>query len=101
MRAIKRLGANHRALIRRGANRRDHIVRPIDVSLPHDCKPLIRANTSFGKVRSEFPIVMSDTLPEANFNADTTQTKSPCTAERRYSRDEREVAISGEPRLSF
>jgi len=53
----KRLGANHRALIRRGANRRDHIVRPIDVSLPHDCKPLIRANTSFGKVRSEFPIV--------------------------------------------
>jgi DUF4097 and DUF4098 domain-containing protein YvlB len=48
---------------------------PIDVRLPRDCKPLIRANTSFGKVNSDFPVVLSDTLPEAAFNADAAQPK--------------------------
>jgi len=48
---------------------------PIDLRLPSGSKPLIRANTSFGKVRSEFPVVLSESLSEANFAADSSPLK--------------------------
>jgi DUF4097 and DUF4098 domain-containing protein YvlB len=33
---------------------------PIDVRLPADLQPVVRANTSFGKVRSDFPVLLAD-----------------------------------------
>ncbi|MEO7346544.1 MAG: hypothetical protein ABIZ49_05920 [Opitutaceae bacterium] len=47
----------------------------IDVRLPNDTKPLIRATTSFGKVRSDFPVLHSDTVSDATFAADTAPLK--------------------------
>lgn len=47
----------------------------MDVRLPGQVKPLIRANTSFGKVRSEYPVLLSDSINDANFYADDNQPK--------------------------
>lgn len=41
----------------------------IDVSLPRDCQPLIQANTSFGKVKSAFPLVGADSSAPATRGA--------------------------------
>ncbi len=48
---------------------------PIDLRLPDDAKPLIRATTSFGKVRSDFPVLNGDTVSDARFAADATPLK--------------------------
>jgi DUF4097 and DUF4098 domain-containing protein YvlB len=48
---------------------------PIDVRLPGEAKPLIRAATSFGKVQSDFPVMRADTISDAKFAADTTPLK--------------------------
>ncbi len=47
----------------------------IDLRLPKEAKPFIRATTSFGKVHSEFPVLMADTVSEARFAADTSPLK--------------------------
>ena len=47
----------------------------VEVRLPASSKPLIRANTSFGKVHSDFPVMLGDTLPDAKFGDDTTPLK--------------------------
>jgi DUF4097 and DUF4098 domain-containing protein YvlB len=48
---------------------------PIDVRLPGESKPLIRAATSFGKVKSDFPVLQGDTVSEARFAADAAPLK--------------------------
>ena len=48
---------------------------PIEVILPGTVRPLVRAETSFGKVRSDFPVLMWDSLPEAEFKAEATRPK--------------------------
>lgn len=47
----------------------------MDVRLPGHVKPVIRANTSFGKVRSEYPVLLSDSINDATFYADANQPK--------------------------
>jgi DUF4097 and DUF4098 domain-containing protein YvlB len=41
----------------------------IEVRLPASCQPLIRASTTFGKVKSDFPVLLADTLSDAKFAA--------------------------------
>jgi DUF4097 and DUF4098 domain-containing protein YvlB len=48
---------------------------PIEVRLPGESKPLIRATTSHGKVRSEFPVLQGDTVSDAKFAADSSLLK--------------------------
>jgi hypothetical protein len=48
---------------------------PIDLRLADKLQPLIRASTSFGKVRSEYPVLLADSMADARFYAETAQTK--------------------------
>jgi hypothetical protein len=48
---------------------------PIDVRLAGRVQPLIRASTSFGKVRSEYPVLLADATNEAKFHDSTNQPK--------------------------
>ncbi len=49
---------------------------PIDVRLAGNVQPLIRASTSFGKVRSDFPVLLADSAAaDATFYAESGQPK--------------------------
>jgi hypothetical protein len=41
----------------------------INVQLPADTQPLIRATASMGQVKSDFPVLLADTMSEASFAA--------------------------------
>lgn len=48
---------------------------PIDLRLPGEAKPFIRATTSFGKVYSSFPVYHSDTVSDERFATETAPLK--------------------------
>jgi len=48
---------------------------PIEITLPARLKPLIRAETSFGEIRSDFPVVLWNSIREDAFRSDPAQPK--------------------------
>jgi hypothetical protein len=43
---------------------------PIEVQLPATAKPVIRAETSFGKINSDFPVLLWSSVSDNQFAAD-------------------------------
>jgi hypothetical protein len=54
---------------------------PIEVRLPSESKPLIRATTSHGKVKSDFPVLHTGTISDARLAADPAPLKVSLTGQ--------------------
>lgn len=48
---------------------------PVEIQLPAHLKPLIRAETSFGKIHSDLPVLVWSSISDAAFRADTARPK--------------------------